>query len=188
MPLDAIDPAAAMAGTVVLLRDGAAGLEVLMLERPDRGSFAGAWVFPGGKVDADDRVGPTDSEEDVARSAGVRETHEEVGLGVDSADLVTLSVWNPPAGLPLRIRTWFFLAPAPAQPEPAPEGGGNQACADQQIAQLRPGKDHHGQVGTGAAQNATHFTGSTALGAGGTFHIKGRQTPQEDQPVQKGKA
>lgn len=43
------------AATVVLLRDGTAGLEVLLLARPvDRGSFAGAWVFPGGRVDAGD--------------------------------------------------------------------------------------------------------------------------------------
>ena len=35
--------------TVVLLRDGDAGLETLMLERPRTSrSFAGAWVFPGG--------------------------------------------------------------------------------------------------------------------------------------------
>ncbi|MCR2801651.1 NUDIX domain-containing protein [Microbacterium sp. zg-Y818] len=122
MPEDAIDPAVPVAGTVVLLRDGDAGLEVLMLERPDRGSFAGAWVFPGGKVDADDRVGPTDSEEDVARAAGVRETREEVGLCIDPAELVTLSVWDPPPALPLRIRTWFFFAPDPGgEVRPAPD-------------------------------------------------------------------
>ncbi|MDI2099569.1 NUDIX domain-containing protein [Ruicaihuangia caeni] len=44
-----------LAATVVLLRDGVHGLEVLMIERPHRGWFAGAWVFPGGKVDPDDR-------------------------------------------------------------------------------------------------------------------------------------
>ena len=133
-PEDAVDPAVPVAGTVVLLRDGAEGLEVLLLERPDRGSFAGAWVFPGGKVDAVDLrnaaalgaaadLGATVlPEEDVARAAGVRETGEEVGLRLQPQGLVTLSVWDPPPGLPLRIRTWFFLAPDPGgEVRPAPD-------------------------------------------------------------------
>jgi 8-oxo-dGTP pyrophosphatase MutT (NUDIX family) len=124
-PEDATDPAIPVAATVVLLRDGADGLEVLMIERPDRGSFAGAWVFPGGKVEAGDRrsgeeaaaVGagePDEPEEAVARRASVRETREETGLELDPAALVTLSCWDPPPGLALRIRTWFFVAPAAA--------------------------------------------------------------------------
>ena len=53
-PEDATDPAIPVAATVVLLRDSSSGLEVLMIEWPDRGSFAGAWVFPGGKLEVDD--------------------------------------------------------------------------------------------------------------------------------------
>ncbi|WP_166791232.1 NUDIX hydrolase [Cryobacterium sp. Hh7] len=56
---DGASPAAPLgvAATVVLLRDGAEGPEVLLLERPrHRGSFAGAWVFPGGGVDPEDRL------------------------------------------------------------------------------------------------------------------------------------
>jgi len=117
-PDDATDPGIPVAATVVLLRDSVRGVEVLLLERPDRGSFAGAWVFPGGKVDPGDREGADATEEDVARRAGVRETAEEVGLHLDPAELVTLSTWDPPPGLPLRIRTWFFLAPAPAPAQP----------------------------------------------------------------------
>jgi 8-oxo-dGTP pyrophosphatase MutT (NUDIX family) len=111
---DATDPAIPVAATVVLLRDAAAGLEVLLIERPDRGSFAGAWVFPGGKLEEADRLTADDGEEQVARRAGVRETFEETGLRLDPAGLTTLSCWDPPPGLALRIRTWFFLAPAPA--------------------------------------------------------------------------
>ncbi|MEI3846514.1 MULTISPECIES: NUDIX hydrolase [unclassified Microbacterium] len=114
-PDDATDPAIPVAATVVLLRDGVerAGLEVLMLERPDRGSFAGAWVFPGGKLeDADRGPDPAEPEEAAARRAGVRETREETGLSVDRDALVTLSCWDPPPGLALRIRTWFFVATA----------------------------------------------------------------------------
>ena len=86
-------PPAVDATTIVLLRDGTAGLEVLLMRRPDSMAFApGMHVFPGGRVDMaqDSRppvhgtipVGPgTDG--DVARAlivAGVRETFEEAGI------------------------------------------------------------------------------------------------------------
>lgn len=42
--------------SIVLLRDGTAGLEVFLLRRHGNASaFGGAHVFPGGKVDAEDR-------------------------------------------------------------------------------------------------------------------------------------
>ena len=45
------------AATVLLLRDNTdAGLEVLMLRRNSKIAFGGMWVFPGGRVDADDVV------------------------------------------------------------------------------------------------------------------------------------
>lgn len=113
-PEDATDPSVPVAATVVLLRDAADGLEALMIERPDRGSFAGAWVFPGGKLEAEDRRAADEPEEAVARVAGVRETREETALALDPGSLVTLSCWDPPPGLALRIRTWFFVAPAAA--------------------------------------------------------------------------
>ena len=113
-PEDATDPAVPVAATVVLLRDGVEGLEVLLIERPDRGSFAGAWVFPGGKLEDADRGVDDEPEENVARRAGVRETHEETGLALAPEALVTLSCWDPPPGLALRIRTWFFVATAAA--------------------------------------------------------------------------
>ena len=113
---DLSDPDIPVAATVVLLRDGGDGLEVLMIERPDRGSFAGAWVFPGGKLDPEDEGALDDAtapEEADARRAAVRETREETGLEIEASALVTLSCWDPPPGAPLRIRTWFFLAAAP---------------------------------------------------------------------------
>lgn len=107
---------ALVAATVILVRDGASGPEVLLIERPDRGSFAGAWVFPGGKLDPEDADGfeGEPSEIDVARRAGVREAWEETGLESVESEYVTLSCWIPPAMVThRRIRTWFFVAPAP---------------------------------------------------------------------------
>lgn len=111
-PEDAEDPGIPVAATVVPLRDGAGGPEALLIERPDRGSFAGAWVFPGGKVDDADREGEA-TETDAALRAAVRETREETGLVVAEGALVPLSMWDPPPGIAVRIRTWFYLAPAP---------------------------------------------------------------------------
>lgn len=100
------------AGTVVLLRDAEPGLQVLLIRRPDRGSFASAWVFPGGRVEPGDRH-PGEAEGDAARRAGIRETFEEVGLVVD--DVQPLSEWHPPVEAPTRIRTWFFIGRGPEQ-------------------------------------------------------------------------
>ena len=104
------------AATVVLLRDAPEGLQVLLLERPrNRGSFAGAWVFPGGVVDPGDYGQSADDDVELAaaRQAGVRETAEETGLQLKLPDLRRLSCWVPPPEAPRRYRTWFFLAPAP---------------------------------------------------------------------------
>ena len=86
-------PEAVPAATVVLLRDGAAGLEVLLMRRPDTMAFApGMHVFPGGRVDLvhDSRpvvTGwlPTGDWGDATLSralavAAVRETFEEAGV------------------------------------------------------------------------------------------------------------
>ncbi|WP_314508223.1 NUDIX domain-containing protein [uncultured Microbacterium sp.] len=107
------DPAVPVAATVVVVRDGPGQAEVLMIERPDRGSFAGAWVFPGGKLEPGD--GDPGDEPAAARAAARRETREETGLQLDAAALVPLSCWDPPPGLALRIRTWFFLAEDPGE-------------------------------------------------------------------------
>ncbi|MDH3682944.1 MAG: NUDIX domain-containing protein, partial [Acidimicrobiia bacterium] len=55
MNTDAVDPGAVPikpAATVIPLRDGTAGLEVLVLRRDTNLAFhGGSWVFPGGRVD-----------------------------------------------------------------------------------------------------------------------------------------
>jgi len=84
------------AATVVLLRDGAAGIEAWLLRRVKGMAFAGGMtVFPGGAVDASDSTGhdPSGLLGDLAAQLGtdpahagalvcaaVRETFEEVGV------------------------------------------------------------------------------------------------------------
>jgi 8-oxo-dGTP pyrophosphatase MutT (NUDIX family) len=104
-------PATDPAATVVVVRDGPDGPEVLMLRRNSKLAFGGMWVFPGGRVDPGDA--DPGGELEAARRAAVRETEEEAGLHLDAAALVPLSHWIPPAQAPRRYATWFFLAPAP---------------------------------------------------------------------------
>jgi 8-oxo-dGTP pyrophosphatase MutT (NUDIX family) len=112
------DPAevlpAIAAATVVLVRDGANGLETLLLLRNSRGPFGGMWVFPGGRVDDAD-IDPTERGDILAaaRRAAVREAAEEAGLAIDPASLVALAHWEPPAVHQKRFATWFFVAPCP---------------------------------------------------------------------------
>jgi len=102
------------AASLLLLRDGADGLEVLMMRRAERDGDvrSGAAVFPGGVLDARDRhahahtLGPDDASASallgVAEGgldylvAAVRETFEEVGLllAEGSFELAALSAWR----------------------------------------------------------------------------------------------
>jgi len=102
------------AATVILARDGEAGLETLMLRRNSKIAFGGMWVFPGGRVDEADWGDVAESDElGAARCAAVREADEEAGLRLEADALVPFSHWTPPAITPKRFLTWFFLARAP---------------------------------------------------------------------------
>jgi 8-oxo-dGTP pyrophosphatase MutT (NUDIX family) len=76
------------AATVVVLRPGPTGPEVLLLQRSQRsGFFPHAWVFPGGRVDAADHAAPTRGTVDglpegaaAFAVAAVRECFEEAGV------------------------------------------------------------------------------------------------------------
>jgi 8-oxo-dGTP pyrophosphatase MutT (NUDIX family) len=100
------------AATVILLRDGANGLETLLLRRNAKLAFhGGAWVFPGGIIDPEDY--PVDATDDIlaaACRAAVREAHEEAGLVLACEDLVFFSHWTTPEGRPQRFAAWFFVA------------------------------------------------------------------------------
>ncbi len=104
------------AATVILLQDGRHGLETLLVRRrPGNDPFAGAWVFPGGAIEAVD--GPVPSNPGwplAARQAAVRELREEAGLSLAPDELVPFAHWTSPPTMPRRFLTWFFLAAAPA--------------------------------------------------------------------------
>ena len=81
-------PEARPAATVVVLRPGTQGPEVLLLQRSQRsGFFPHAWVFPGGRVDAADHDAATSGSIDGLPAdasafavAAVRECFEEAGV------------------------------------------------------------------------------------------------------------
>ena len=107
---------------MILLRRGGKhaerGLQVLLVQRnPEARFMPGAWVFPGGAVDADDGDG-----EAAHRTAAVRELAEEAGIELDADQLVAYSRWITPRGVPIRFDTRFYLALAPAHTPPEPDG------------------------------------------------------------------
>lgn len=105
------DPEAIPAATVVVLRDGDDGLEVLLLRRDRDLSFAGGnWVFPGGRIDPGDHPSDCTDLELAARAAAVREAAEEAGLALDPSELSRWSHWTPPPESPRRFSTAFFVA------------------------------------------------------------------------------
>ena len=102
-----------LAATVILLRDGDAGLETLMLRRNSKIVFGGMWVFPGGRIDPEDWQGVPEGDDLAAsRRAAEREALEECGLRIDAESMVPFSHWTPPPITPKRFLTWFFAARA----------------------------------------------------------------------------
>ena len=107
------------AATVIVLRGGAGTLEVLLVKRnPQQRFMGGAWVFPGGAVDAGEGTGDA-----AHRAAGVREVLEESAIELpDPGALVRFSRWFTPAVVSIRFDTHFFLAEAPEGADPVPDG------------------------------------------------------------------
>ena len=103
--------------TVVPLRDGPGGLEVLMIERAAAIAYGGMWAFPGGRVDDRD-ADPDRPGDELARAVrtAVREAAEEVGLEFPAGALVPYSHWTGGAlqGRGRLYAAWYFLARSPA--------------------------------------------------------------------------
>lgn len=109
-----------LASSVLVLRDGPDGIEILFVRRsPELKFMGGAWVFPGGTLLPIDG----DPEEDIAwKNAGARETYEEARIRLpDPAELVPFSRWITPEMAPMRFDTRFYLAVAPGSEAPAPD-------------------------------------------------------------------
>jgi 8-oxo-dGTP pyrophosphatase MutT (NUDIX family) len=127
------------AATVVLLRDGADGLEVWLQQRATTLAFAaGMYAFPGGRVDDDedaaavlhdpshDAVVWGDEDVEITRlhaAAAVRETWEESGVRLDASTLVPWARWVTPPGDTRRFDARFYLAPCPRDQSPEPLTG-----------------------------------------------------------------
>jgi len=114
-----------VAASVIVLRDSSSGPEVLLVQRNPAARFmGGAWVFPGGAVDAG---------EDVEQTA-LRELEEEASISLsDAAELVAFSRWITPAEVKIRFDTWFFVVRAPEDAVPAIDGA---ECVD--VCWIRP--------------------------------------------------
>ena len=124
------------AASVIILRRP---FDVLLMQRNSASTFApGAWLFPGGAVETQDRL-VAHGDEGAARVAAVREVFEETGIWLgqpledpatrraeliagtttigslaerapmNTAELVWTSRWITPEGAPKRFDTWFFL-------------------------------------------------------------------------------
>jgi len=102
------------ASTVIPVRDGENGLELLLVQRnPESRFMGGAWVFPGGAIGRDEGEG-----EAAQRAAGARELGEEAGLHADPDALVPFSRWITPEQVRIRFDTYFFLHRAQDDAQP----------------------------------------------------------------------
>ena len=106
------------AATVIPVRNGDTGLELLLVQRnPESRFMGGAWVFPGGAV----QDGETEVE------TAVREAEEEAGLKLEPGTLVPFSRWITPRQVKVRFDTHFFVAPTRPDAEPVCDG---EECVD----------------------------------------------------------
>ncbi len=126
---DRVDGPLRTAATVMLVRDGVAGVEVFVQRRVPSMAFAPSTVvFPGGGVDpADHDLDPTTpgladlaaamGVEDAAAApfaaAAVREVEEECGVRLAVAGLRGRAHWVTPAFEPRRYDTWILAAAMP---------------------------------------------------------------------------
>ena len=109
---------ARLACTVIPVRDGESGLELLLVQRnPEARFMGGAWVFPGGAV----HDGESEAE------TAVREAQEEAGIDLDPDTLVPFSRWITPRQVKVRFDTHFFVAATPPDADPKCDG---EECVD----------------------------------------------------------
>ncbi len=105
--------------SLILVRDGERGLELLLVRRNPAARFMGGfWVFPGGAVDRGEDH----------RTAAVRELAEEAGVtNLEPEALVAYSRWITPELIKIRFDTRFYVARVPAGARPRVDG---EECVD----------------------------------------------------------
>lgn len=152
------------AATVVVVRDATDGraFELLLVRRNDKVAFmAGAFVFPGGRVDEADLVRArefdtgavdlgsrfsdlTPHEELGYRLAGVRELQEEASVTLGVGDLVPMAHWVTPEIETRRYDTRFFVARMPSDQIARHDGSETTELTwlspDDALAQCRGGR------------------------------------------------
>ena len=87
------------AATVVVLSDGDAGIEALMLRKNSKIAFGGMWVFPGGKIDAADQVVSDDGATDeLATAAAEARCQAEAAEAAAIAAIGLSGTWKGTCG------------------------------------------------------------------------------------------
>ena len=126
--------AAVDAASLILMRETAGGEPELLIVQRGAGLVfaAGAYVFPGGRVEPEDReracalLPHLDPAEAAARIAAIRETAEETGIVVSAPPdaLIPFAHWCPPSQekLTRRFDTRFYLAQSGHGAEPVADG------------------------------------------------------------------
>ena len=126
----------------MLLRDGAQGLEVLLVRRNRALAFAGGfWVFPGGAVEPEDFASAGENPDEAPRFAAAREAAEEAGIAPDPAEMVLVSHWTTPVGEVKRFSTWFYAATVPEGSEVSID---EDEIHDWRFATIRDALHEHG--------------------------------------------
>jgi 8-oxo-dGTP pyrophosphatase MutT (NUDIX family) len=107
------------AACVMVVRGGLEALEILLVRRNPAARFVGgAWVFPGGAVDASEGRG-----EVASRAAAIREVAEEAGIDLPGPEqLLLFSRWITPAQVKTRFDTRFYIAVLPTGVDPRVDG------------------------------------------------------------------
>ena len=129
-----VPPVPRPASTLVLIRDGDAGVETFLMRRPLTMKFApGMSVYPGGALDKTDfadaitealdaefaqanavRASATEREFRALLACAIRETREEAGVDfVEARDVVLTDHWVTPEHETRRFDVRFFIARIP---------------------------------------------------------------------------
>lgn len=157
-----IDEGIRLAASLIGVRDGGAGPEVLVIERAGNHRFLPGYVaFPGGAVDrADEALAERwfGASDEAGRAAAIRELAEEVGLAVTAdgtvpvdpgaaiaaidgapptaADLPEVARWIAPERVPVRFDARFYAVRMGHGAEPRPDGAEAAAAWWQSPASL----------------------------------------------------